>query len=318
MKNITKLGLTALAGSLVASSAYAGALSVSGSAKITHASADETEVQGNSFSNSKGITFSGSGDLDNGYTVSTTYTMTNAAFSTSTVTIDMGDMGTVGLWNNSGGAGLTKYYDVVPTAGEQVWDDSDTDDNGLAIHDNDNMLGYNGTFGNVDVSLAYVNGGAAGANGGASDSSWVVQYNGLMDGLTLGLGMGENGSTQDLTTMYAKYTAGSVTVGYQMSHDDFNATSGATTAFYENTAYGISFQVNDDFTISYANHDSERGLVHNGTTAPVELEAESLQLSYTMGGMSVKFAESSVDNASYTAGSAADWDGRTVALTLAF
>jgi len=41
-------------------------------------------------------------------------------------------------------------------------------------------------------------------------------------------------------------------------------------------------------------------------------------LSYTMGGMSVKFAESSVDNASYTAGSAADYDGRTVALTLAF
>ncbi len=49
MKNITKLGLTALAGSLVASSAFAGSMSVSGSAKITHASADETEVQGNSF-----------------------------------------------------------------------------------------------------------------------------------------------------------------------------------------------------------------------------------------------------------------------------
>jgi hypothetical protein len=76
--------------------------------------------------------------------------------------------------------------------------------------------------------------------------------------------------------------------------------------------------VNDDFTISYGSHESDRGLVHNGTTNPVSLKAESLQLSYTMGGMSVKFAESSVDNASYTAGSAADWDGRTVALTLAF
>ncbi len=99
MKNITKLGLTALAGSLVASSAFAGAMSVSGSAKITHASADETEVQGNSFSNSKGLSFSGSGELDNGYTVSTTYSMTNSAFSSSQVTIDMGDQGTVGLWN---------------------------------------------------------------------------------------------------------------------------------------------------------------------------------------------------------------------------
>ena len=153
MKNITKLGLTALAGSLVASSAFAGEMSVSGSAKITHASADEKETQGNSFSNSKGISFSGSGELDNGYTVSTTYAMTNAAFSYSVVTIDMGDMGTVGLYNNSGGAGLTKYYDTMPTAGEQVWDDSDADDNGLPLHDNDNMLGYNGTFGGLGVSF---------------------------------------------------------------------------------------------------------------------------------------------------------------------
>ena len=109
MKNITKLGLTALAGSLVASSAFAGAMSVSGSAKITHASADETEVQGNSFSNSKGLSFSGSGELDNGWTVSTTYSMTNSAFSSSQVTIDMGDQGTVGLWNNANGAGINKY-----------------------------------------------------------------------------------------------------------------------------------------------------------------------------------------------------------------
>ena len=166
MKNITKLGLTALAGSLVASSAFAGSMSVSGSAKITHASADETEVQGNSFSNSKGISFSGSGELDNGYTVSTTYSMTNAAFSTSQVTIDMGDMGTVGLWNNANGAGINKYSDVVPTAGEQVWDDSDTDDNGIPTHDNDNMLGYNGTFGGFGVSVAYVNGGSGTKEGG--------------------------------------------------------------------------------------------------------------------------------------------------------
>ena len=216
MKNITKLGLTALAGSLVASSAFAGEMSVSGSAKITHASADETEVQGNSFSNSKGLSFSGSGELDNGWTVSTTYSMTNSAFSSSQVTIDMGDQGTVGLWNNANGAGINKYSDVIPTAGEQVWDDSDTDDNGLPLHDNDNMIGYNGTLAGFGVSIAYVNGGSGAKEGGASDSSWALSYDGLMDGLTLGIGAGENGTTQDLSTMYVKYTAGSITVGYQM------------------------------------------------------------------------------------------------------
>jgi len=306
MKNITKLGLTALAGSLVASSAYAGAMSVSGSAKITHASADETEVQGNSFSNSKGITFSGSGDLDNGYTVSTTYTMTNAAFSTSTVTIDMGDMGTVGLWNNSGGAGLTKYYDVVPTAGEQVWDDSDTDDNGLANHDNDNMLGYNGTFGNMDVSLAYVNGGAAGASGGASDSSWVVQYNGLMDGLTLGLGMGENGSTQDLSTMYAKYTAGSVTVGYQMSEVD----NTGSTADEESTHIGASLAVNENLSISAGRYEVDMG------AGKVDEESNGFSASYTVGSTTIGFVANSTENVAGTSGS--DDSYREIAVSFAF
>ena len=173
MKNITKLGLTALAGTLVASSAFAGSMSVSGSAKISHGSADEDEVQGNSFSNSKGIGFSGSGELDNGYTVSTTYTMSNAAFSSSQVTIDMGDMGTVGLWNNANGAGINKYSDMMPTAGEQVWDDSDADDNGVPLHDNDNMLGYNYSSGNLGVSVAYVNGGS-----GTTDAVAVLDFGG--------------------------------------------------------------------------------------------------------------------------------------------
>jgi hypothetical protein len=55
------------------------------------------------------------------------------------------------------------------------------------------------------------------------------------------------------------------------------------------------------------------------TGAPsVTNKAESLQLSYTFGGASVKIAETSVDNASYSSGTASDRDGTTVALTLAF
>ena len=50
MTNVKKLGLTALAGSLVATSAYAGALDVTGTAKVTYASLDEKEVTGNPYS----------------------------------------------------------------------------------------------------------------------------------------------------------------------------------------------------------------------------------------------------------------------------
>ena len=305
MKNITKLGLTALAGSLVASTAFAGDLSVTGSAKISHASADEDEVQGNSFSNSKGITFSGSGELDNGYTVSTTYVMTNAAFSNSTVTIDMGDMGTVGLWNNSSGAGIVKYADMMPTAGEQVWDDSDTDDNGLPNHDNDNMLGYNGTFGDLGISLAYVNGGSGAKDGGASDSSWVLTYQ-AMDGLELGVGQGENGNTQDLQTIYGKYTHGAVTVGYQMSEVD-NANSSADE---DTTAYSASIAVNEDLSVSIGRHSVDMG---PGTTEEV---STGISASYVMGSTTIGFVANSTEDVAGSAGN--DDSYREISLSFAF
>ena len=305
MKNITKLGLTALAGTLVASSAFAGAMSVSGSAKITHASADETETQGNSFSNSKGISFSGSGELDNGYTVSTTYSMSDAAFSSSQVTIDMGDMGTVGLWNNANGAGINKYSDMMPTAGEQVWDDSDADDNGVPIHDNDNMLGYNYSSGNLGVSVAYVNGGAGAANGGASDSSWAVTYQ-AMDGLEIGVAMGENGATQDLQTIYAKYTMGSITVGYQMSEID-NASSSSDE---ETTAYSASMAVNEDLSISVGRHSVDMG---PGTTDEV---STGVSASYVVGSTTIGFVANSTEDVAGSAGN--DDSYREVSLAFAF
>jgi len=306
MKNITKLGLTALAGTLVASSAFAGSMSVSGSAKITHASADETETQGNSFSNSKGLSFSGSGELDNGYTVSTTYSMTNSAFSSSQVTIDMGDMGTVGLWNNANGAGINKYSDMMPTAGEQVWDDSDLDDNGVPLHDNDNMLGYNGTFGNIGVSLAYVNGGAGGAGGGASDSSWVITYSGGIDGLEVGAGQGENGTTTDLQTIYAKYTMGSVTVGYQMSEID----TLSSTADEETNAYSASIAVNENLSVSAGRHSVDMG------AGKVDEVSTGVSASYTMGGTTIGFVANSTEDVAGTSGS--DDSYREIAVSFAF
>ena len=100
MNKITKIGFTALAGSLVATSAFAGAMSVSGSAKVTY-QGGKGNSGANPYSNSKVISFSGSGEMDNGFTVSTGYTMTNAAFSSSYVSLDMGDSGTLHFMNGT-------------------------------------------------------------------------------------------------------------------------------------------------------------------------------------------------------------------------
>jgi len=302
MKNITKLGLTALAGSLVASASYAGSMDVSGSAKITHKSQHEDEVTGNSFSNSKGITFSGSGELDNGYTVSTSYTMTNAAFSTSQVTIDMGDMGTVGLWNGTGAAGINSYSDKVPTAGEQVWDDSDTDDNGIPNHETSNLLGYNGTFGDIGVSLAYVNGGG---DADSSDSSWVVTYSGY-DNLEVGVGMGSDGEAQDLSTAYLKYTMGSITFGYQRSDID----NAGTTADEEATGMGASIAVNENLSISAGRHEVDMG------QATVDEESTGVSASYTMGSTTIGFVANKTDDVAGSAGT--DDSYRELSVSFAF
>jgi hypothetical protein len=95
MTNIKKIGLTALAGSLVATSAFAGAMDVTGSASVKFQSEHESEHTGNNYSMGQTLNFSGSGDLDNGMTISYGYLMTNAALSSSTLKLDMGDMGQV-------------------------------------------------------------------------------------------------------------------------------------------------------------------------------------------------------------------------------
>ena len=68
MNNLKKIGLTALASSLIATSAFAGEMSVTGSASITLVNQDNHDV-GNTFSSGDSINFSGSGELDNGLMV---------------------------------------------------------------------------------------------------------------------------------------------------------------------------------------------------------------------------------------------------------
>ena len=55
-----------------------------------------------------------------------------------------------------------------------------------------------------------------------------------------------------------------------------------------------------------------------GTHESVEMNLESLQLSYTMGGASIKIADTEGTNLSYSTTAYNDRSATTVALTLAF
>ena len=287
--NMKKLGLTALAGSLVASSAIAGTLDVTGSSKITYASQHNSEVTGNPFSMSTGVTFAGSGDLDNGGTMSYTLTTDNVAFSSSNIKLDMGDSGSIHFGNASSVAGQKKYADVVPTAGEQVYDDVDATDNGLADNvSNTNMLGYNGSFGGLTVSLGWAK------DSGGADSSWAVEYPDLIDGMTIGFSMGEDGTSSDDTSAWIKYTSGAVTAAWQRSEVDFIASG---TSDQESNHIGISFAMNDSLTVSVGRQEVDMG------AGLVDEESTGVAASYTMGSMTVAAHSNKTDDVGGTAGS---------------
>ena len=125
MINLRKLGLTALAGSLAAVSAQAGEKSVSGSHITTYTTGDAGVVadthSANSLGSNTNITFTGSGDLDNGWSVSTFVAMNDATsgLSSSAATMTMGDMGTVGV-SKVGGFNVNGAYDeTYPRAYEE-------------------------------------------------------------------------------------------------------------------------------------------------------------------------------------------------------
>ena len=104
---------------------------------------------------------------------------------------------------------------------------------------------------------------------------------------------------------------GGFTFGYQISEEDTGRAS--TNTKYDNTAYGITFNVNDDLTIGYNNYESEQSSTTNTT-----LELESVQIAYTMGGATITLAEAEGTNMSYQTTAAFDRDMTTVKLALAF
>ena len=127
-----------------------------------------------------------------------------------------------------------------------------------------------------------------------------------MDGLTLGIAAGENGTTQDLSTMYVKYTAGSITVGYQMSEVD----NTGSTADEEANHIGASIAVNENLSVSAGRHEVDMG------AGKVDEESTGFSASYTMGSTTIGFVANSTENVAGTA--ASDDSYREIAVSFAF
>ena len=330
MTNIKKLGLSALAGSLVAFSANAAELSVNGGVELTYVDTGGNkgnEVTGNSYGANSSVTMSGSGDVGFG-TVSMTRTLNdgNSGWGSSFQTLDMGDAGVFSFDSTAGAlVGVTANDDLMPTAYEEV--STGVSSKGVTGVGSTNVIGYRNTFGMFSVSAGYSQGGTSQAESGStgpgahgSIEDIYVSMGGLMDGLTIGAGYATNSTpnnkagNHDTKESVANlvYSTGPVSVGYRMAESN-KGTAGTASRVVDH--YAIAFNVNDSFKLSYGVQDTEKK-DDGGANASVTEEVTGISAAYTSGAASVRVNHSKSDNDNGVTGT--DDETTEISLVLSF
>ena len=220
----------------------------------------------------------------------------------------MGDNGTISFANGASLTGMQAHYDKMPTAGEQVWDDLDGQANGVATMSTANTLGYSNTFAGIGVSAAYNK--SAGAATDGSSKSFALTSAGLVDGAEIGYAHADvagstNNNGTDSDTVYVTYTAGSVTMGAQLTQIDKSAAN----SDLDRQHVAVSIAVNENLSVSLG-----RSNVEFEAAAKDDQESVGLSFSYTMGSMTIVGNQQTEDNTSGTQGT----DDSVTELSVAF
>ena len=345
MNTLKKIGLTALGTSLVAGSAFAGEITASGDAGYTYSSEEVGVRTDEGYGFNHDITFSGSGELDNGFTVSTTMILVEGAtLSSSNVALTMGGMGTITIGNGLGNVGGA-FDDVTPRAYEENHDGMKTTtaiDSVGSLSDGNSvmysspsidvggasasfMLGYTPEAGDAATGEGGVAVQSA-AYGSATTAGVVVSVGGLTAGAFGEEVQNDQGEATEMqnamsATWYANYSFGPVSVGYQTGGLDHGRTdtAEATTAAKTIAAAGgnfefekmsIAFNVNENLSISWGEleetYDAQSNVKGGTEIADVEMSSTSIQFAYTMGSMSIKGYQTDTDNPGWDSNAKSD------------
>ena len=323
MNTFKKVGLTALAGSLVVSSAVAGEMSVTGGASIGLKNTEKTS-SGKSWTMGNQLTFTGSGELDNGMNVSLSFVLDQgdnetdttagagtAPFDSHSVTISSDSLGTL-VFSGEGGSSAQSALDT--TAAGDLWDNGSgfyaAGSSPIAAEAGDNSMLYTlPTFmDDLTLKASY----SPGSAGGSSATSWSASYAGV-EGLSLDYGTGQVetiGSEADVTTMKASYAYSSFTLSYSNTEAEHDATSNTDE---EISSWNIAYTVSDDLSIAYGTEE-----IDTEGASPNE-EAEKLNVSYTTGGVTISATQYNFENrANSTTESATTGDHSRWALSASF
>ena len=325
MNNLKKIGLTALAASLVSTSVFAGEVTVKGSAKMAVDGYSGTaQNAGKGFSMGNQLTFSGSGELDNGLTASISFvldqgdneteTAAGAAaspFDSHSVSISSDALGKLTM-HGEGGSNAAAALDT--TAAGDIWDNFDNaaETTGAIVKtgaSGADILVYAlpSIMDDLALSVSY----SPQQAGAASSTGYAATYTGV-EGLSVSYGFadaetGVSTTEADQTVMKASYAWNSLTVAY--SENDYQSAVAASDQ--ETSSYKVSYTVSDELSVSYGHEE----ITLEGDTD--EAEFELLSAAYTTGGMTVTATMAESTDGAHDGASKAD-DRDYWALSLAF
>ena len=303
MNNLKKIGLTALAASLVTTSAFAGAMSVSGGASLSvkNMTGSKDPGTGKSFSMGNQLTFAGSGELDNGMNVALSFiidqnddanAVTSSPFDSHSLTVSSDALGTF-VFSGEGGSSAQGAMDA--GAAGDLWNTGTGIAEIAGAAAGDNSMFY--TLPTLMDGVAITASMSPGNGANATHTSYGLAYTGV-EGLTLKYGQGESGAKATettSTTMYASYAIGSVTLAVSNTEAD---NTGAVNR--EVDAYQIAYTLTDEMSVTYGSETYDK----EGET--VDEEVSSLGVSYTSGGMTVSAATYESTGVGNTAGTKTD------------
>ena len=283
-----KIGLTALAASLVSVSAHAGAMSVAGSASVTIKNNSGTDG-GKVISMGDQLTFTGGGELDNGLNVALSFIIDHTdgdegtnAFDSHSITISSDTLGSI-VVAGEGTGNAQSALDT--TAAGDIWNNgftygaSATAYTAMAGSSASDNKSINYTFPSVMDDLALTASYSGSTTAIKSTTAFAATYTGI-EGLSVSYGSGENGTVGaegDVTTLKGSYAMGSFTAAYSTTESDKSGTG----TDEEMNSFKISYTVTDDLSISYGEE------THETSGASVDEEFEAITVSYTTGGMTL-------------------------------
>ena len=319
MNKFKKIGLTALAASLVSVSAHAGSMSLSGAASMNAgAYSGEGHDGGTTFSMGNQMTATGGGELDNGMTVSLSFQLDNtkgSPFEDQSVSISSDALGTLVL-NGVGGGSATSAMDA--TAAGNLWDTFDGIGLATGVTHTNSAPGTNAFMYTLPAIMDGVSINASyepQASGNTNDSGmgWAVTYTGV-EGLTAVYSQSDEvGTTSALsgeqTAWKLSYAYGPITATATGSDFDVQTAS----SDQDVSSYAVSYTVSDELSVTYGTETIE-----SGTSGDQDAEYNKLSAAYTSGGMTVSAQIAQAENIDHSSNANADLDYWGLGLAFAF